>query len=178
MNPTYRSWYEMRARCNNPKHISYPNYGGRGITVCKRWSKFENFLADMGVRPVGTSIDRINNNGVYKPSNCQWATRKEQNNKRRQCHNIKHMGVTKTLAEWCEYLGLPYPRTYNRYVIQKLSVSKSFEKEHVTHVNRKWKFRHPSKRPIRELAESLGLKYKTVQQRMYRDGKSLAEALS
>jgi hypothetical protein len=82
---TYRSWTMMRNRCVNKTNPNYPNYGGRGIKVCKRWNRFLTFLADMGPRPKGTTIDRINNDGDYKPSNCRWATSSQQNsNQRRQ----------------------------------------------------------------------------------------------
>lgn len=75
---TYISWAQMIQRCTYPKHNRFHRYGGRGISVCQRWRKFENFLADMGERPPGLSIDRRNNDGNYEPSNCKWSTRKEQ----------------------------------------------------------------------------------------------------
>jgi hypothetical protein len=75
----YETWASMHKRCCNSKCKSYPRYGGRGISVCERWSKFENFLADMGEPPPGKSIDRYpNNDGNYEPGNCRWATREEQ----------------------------------------------------------------------------------------------------
>lgn len=77
-NRTYRSWKEMRQRCNNPNSDKWKWYGGRGIKVCERWNDFALFLADMGERPERTSIDRINPDGHYEPSNCRWATPSQQ----------------------------------------------------------------------------------------------------
>lgn len=79
----YRSWVGMRSRCNNPKDKDYKNYGGRGIKVCETWSSFENFINDVGERPNGMSLDRIDNDGDYKPSNCKWSTPREQQLNRR-----------------------------------------------------------------------------------------------
>ncbi len=75
---TYQTWENMRSRCYRPKTNRFRDYGGKGIQVCARWFMFENFLADMGERPVGKTIDRINSNGHYMPSNCRWLTPKEQ----------------------------------------------------------------------------------------------------
>jgi hypothetical protein len=79
----YGVWRAMKERCSNPKNKDYANYGGRGIRVCERWHTYDNFLADMGPRPPGLSIERRNNNLGYSPDNCYWATRLEQNHNQR-----------------------------------------------------------------------------------------------
>lgn len=81
--PTHRTWSGMLTRCRNPRNQHYAAYGGRGIKVCPRWSNFENFVTDMGVRPEGTSLDRIDPNGNYEPSNCRWTDTLTQNRNRR-----------------------------------------------------------------------------------------------
>ena len=99
--PTYNSWRAMCYRCNNPNDSEYHRYGGRGIKVCSRWSgEFQYFLEDMGERPAGKYIDRINNDGDYCKENCRWADRLQQNNN--TVRSAKHMifGETKTLSQW------------------------------------------------------------------------------
>jgi len=111
----YNVWVLMRDRCNNTNSRHYKNYGGRGIKVCERWDDFAAFLADMGPRPSPQhTIDRINNDGNYEPSNCRWATRAEQARNKRTNIQISHNGTVLCLAEWCKKLNLPYLRSYRR----------------------------------------------------------------
>lgn len=81
---TYRTWMAMHRRCSRPGSVSYQYYGGKGIKVCERWSNFERFLADMGERPAGKTLDRVDGDGHYEPGNCRWATPKEQAQNRRK----------------------------------------------------------------------------------------------
>lgn len=105
--PTYEIWKTMRQRCLNPKIKRFDSYGGRGITVCDRWlDSFENFLEDMGERPEGYSIDRIDNDGNYEPSNCRWATNRQQQRNKRTNRLITHNGVTQCLNAWAEQTGI------------------------------------------------------------------------
>jgi len=92
-HPLYDTWLNIRRRCNSEENPAYKYYGGRGIKVCDRWNNFENFLSDMGERPSGTSIDRVNNDGNYSPENCRWATKEEQMNNVRKKKNNK-TGIT------------------------------------------------------------------------------------
>lgn len=105
----YRVWASMKRRCNVPTCNSYPDYGGRGISVCDRWANsFEAFLADMGEAPTANhSIDRIDVNGNYEPGNCRWATNKQQSRNRRSNAVFSHDGRSATLTEWAEISGVP-----------------------------------------------------------------------
>jgi hypothetical protein len=122
----YARWASMRERCNNPKAHNYHLYGGRGIRVCERWNSFENFIADMGLRPTNKhSIERIDNNGNYEPSNCKWATQFEQSQNRRNAYTPEQdqkireavaMGLN--FRQMAEYVGKPrvsvMTRTYRK----------------------------------------------------------------
>jgi hypothetical protein len=99
----YMTWSTMRKRCNNPNCKKYEIYGGRGIKVCERWDLFENFMEDMGPRPSPKhSINRIDNDGNYEPSNCHWATRKEQAENRRSNVVVKYAGREGPLSTFFE----------------------------------------------------------------------------
>ncbi len=96
----YNNWAAMKGRCLNPRANHYDCYGGRGITVTKRWLRFENFLADMGIPGPGLTLERKNNNAGYSKQNCRWATRKEQSQNMRSTVLIRAFGKTKTFSEW------------------------------------------------------------------------------
>lgn len=104
--PTYTTWRSMWRRCTQPTHPSYHNYGKRGIRVCDEWRDFVKFLADMGDRPSGMTLERRDSNANYSKENCRWATHKEQSNNRRNNHLLTVGGVTKTVEQWAETVGI------------------------------------------------------------------------
>lgn len=98
----------MMTRCTNPNSHKYSDYGGRGITVCERWHTFDNFLADMGPRPEGMTLERERVNEGYKPGNCVWATRRRQSNNTRRNTILEYEGRQQTVSEWAAEFGLTY----------------------------------------------------------------------
>lgn len=110
---TYSVWSSMRERCLSPSSPSFHHYGGRGITIYQRWEDYVNFLTDMGVKPNGKSIDRIDNNGNYEPSNCRWATPMEQARNRRTNHVVSYNGEIMTLVEFSRKVGV-FPGNISR----------------------------------------------------------------
>lgn len=103
---TYHTWTNMRARCNNPTSPKYSDYGARGISVCERWNVFSNFLQDMGPRPAGTTLDRINGELGYFKGNCRWATPRQQQRNIKTNVLITIHGRTQCTADWCEEIGI------------------------------------------------------------------------
>lgn len=109
VHPLFSVWADMQRRCNNPRCAEYKNYGGRGISICSRWKRFDNFVTDMGERPgEDYSIDRIDNNGNYEPENCRWATKVEQCNNTRRNKFYFYKGEMRTIATISRMAGLPY----------------------------------------------------------------------
>ncbi len=106
--PEYDLWCGMKQRCYYEKHKSFHRYGGKGIKVCERWHQFENFYADMGSKPEGKTIDRIDSNGDYSPENCRWATYKEQMRNTTRTHFIEYNGERLCLTDWAKKLGKTY----------------------------------------------------------------------
>jgi hypothetical protein len=115
----YNTWHNMKGRCNNPKDAAYKYYGGRGIKVCERWnSSFENFVEDMGERPKGLTLDRIDNNGNYEPSNCRWTTMATQVANRRKVP----MSTNKS-----GYLGVSWAKTVQKWLAQGMVGKKLYQ---------------------------------------------------
>ena len=104
--PTYISWQRMKDRCYKRSNISYPRYGAIGIRVCREWLRFDRFFADMGIRPPGHSLERIDSNGNYEPGNVRWATIQEQARNKRNVPLITAFNESLSSAEWAERFGV------------------------------------------------------------------------
>lgn len=116
-NPLYGTWKQMINRCENPKYNKYQRYGGRGIKVCDEWHDFDNFVNwsdSIGGRPNGCTLDRINNDGNYEPSNCRWATRFQQATNKSSNVILEYNGESKTLVEWSLSTGISWSVLWNR----------------------------------------------------------------
>jgi hypothetical protein len=119
-------WMSMIKRCERLYDAGYVDYGGRGIKVCERWHKFENFFEDMGPCPPGMTLERIDNNGDYCKENCKWATRVEQQNNRRSIKWVEYKGETKNLTQWSKALGINISTIRQRLYTYGWSVEKTF----------------------------------------------------
>ena len=120
-HPENKRLYSIRSlmidRCENTSAERYPDYGGRGISICKEWREDFDAFADWAKEngyEEGLTIDRINNDGNYEPGNCRWVTKREQNRNKRTSLMVEYRGETKSLVEWCEELGLRYDPIHNR----------------------------------------------------------------
>lgn len=121
LRPSYNTWRGMKARCDDPRNISFKNYGAKGITYCERWKVFQNFIDDMGLRPEGLTLDRIDPAGNYEPSNCRWLSVTEQIRSRR--NSLTYNG--KPLIEACKEAGLKYETVHSRITRRGWSIEKA-----------------------------------------------------
>lgn len=125
----YQVWVDMRRRCHDPRRKDYVNYGARGIYVCSEWREsFEAFYRDMGPRPVGTTLDRLQNSGPYEKKNCVWATRKAQERNKRTSRIVNIDGKRMTVAEACEVYGIKPRTASNRLNTMGWSVEDTFKR--------------------------------------------------
>lgn len=157
-DPTYKSWCCMKSRCYNQNSYQYKWYGMRGLTVCERWkNSFQNFLSDMGERPIGTTLERKDRNGIYEPSNCKWATQKEQMRNTSRNRLLTFDGESKPLTEWAEMFDIPAARVAARIKLGWKDADALTAKKW----GRSIEFKGET-RTIREWSEITGIKTKTI----------------
>lgn len=164
----YSIWKNMIVRCEREDCDRYMDYGGRGISVCPEWHDFDNFAdwAHEANYQIGLTIDRVDNDGNYEPSNCQWITRQEQNRNKRDSIIVEYMGEKKPLVIWCEELGLKYDPMHNR-------VSKGWDA--------KTAFETPLRTELKSFSGTCrehGINPATVRDRVVKFGWSMEEALN
>lgn len=113
-SPTYQAWADMRSRCHNPNHKKFADYGARGILVCAAWRSFKTFLADMGERPDGMTLERLDNNGRYHKLNCMWSPQSAQMRNQRRTILVTISGKTLCAKDWAKQLGISYTTVQQR----------------------------------------------------------------
>lgn len=159
-HPLYNTWRGMHERCRRKRSISYNNYGGRGISICERWYKFQNFVDDMGEKPSKNhELDRINNDGNYCPENCRWATPLEQNRNSRHTKKVEWNGKIVCITELSEIVGLPPPTLYSRYQKGLRGTDLAKEPRHTLTLN-------GVKRTWCEWSKITGIPYNTILKRV------------
>lgn len=121
---TYYTWSSMKTRCLNSNYSKYHRYGGRGIKICEKWMSFQGFYEDMGDKPDGLSLDRIDNNGDYCKENCKWSSNREQTNNTSRNIFIKYNGYNLSLRNWAEKLGIKRSTLAQRYYVYKWSIER------------------------------------------------------
>lgn len=172
--PTYQSWQNMKKRCYNENDEAYINYGSRGIKVCDRWlDSFENFLADMGVMPEGHTIERVDNNGIYEPTNCIWLIRAEQNKNKTTSLWIEYNGETKIQEDWARQYNIS-----SSALNYRLKLGMSFEEAINKEVSERtvlYRYNGEEKTTT-ELSTIAGVSPKTITERI-RDGWTVEEAV-
>lgn len=163
----YGTWSDIKKRCLYPKYKQYYLYGGRGIKICDRWlESFENFLEDMGERPSQKhSIERINNDGDYEPSNCRWATKKEQSRNKRNNRMITFEGKTLCIADWADLFNLNYATLLRRIkagwnINQALNKTPRVRIKFLTYENQTLS--------LIEWSKKIGIPYRTLSERVSR----------
>lgn len=170
----YAVWQAMLQRCENPKAQRYEIYGGRGISVCESWHRFENFYADMGVRPKGYSLDRIDVHKGYCKENCRWATTVQQANNKQRNRIVEFKGEKKTLAEWAETIGIGWYTLRSRLDNYGWDVERAFTER--VHSDVLHTFRGRSK-TLPAWCEEFGQSYDLVKARLSKLNWSLEDAL-
>lgn len=131
----YSVWQNMITRCTNSNTNFFYRYGGRGIAVSDEWRDFEKFYADMGNRPNGMTLERIDNNGSYSKENCRWATLKEQARNTRRTKLVEHNGKTQCLKDWANEVGIVYNTLRKRFIIYGWSFEKAISTPPRTYSN-------------------------------------------
>lgn len=174
--PLYKIWANMIQRCNNPDSTYYHRYGARGISVCDRWLKFENFYADMGENPKGFCLERIDNDGDYCPGNCKWVSPKEQARNRETSVDITYQGRTQCVSAWEEELGFKHGTLWMRLYTYNWPIEKAMT-EPIKDVKRTPITVFGKTQSLTKHCKDHGLGLSTVQARLAR-GITIEEALT